>query len=97
MYLEELTNRIIYNRIKRETIRILRYNLFEQNDKVTRNKILTPIKIMLERAKLRAIKDFKLRLYDYDEKTPHLIKIDIALLFKNRIEYVLLNISEMTH
>ncbi len=94
MYLDELTNRIIYNRIKRDVIRILRYNLFELNDSFTRNNISTLVRLLLERAKQKAIKDFQYKIYNFDERAPHLIKIDIALLFKNRIEYVLLSISE---
>jgi len=97
VYLEELTNRIIYNRIKRNVIRILRYNIFEQNDTFTRDTISTNIRLFLDRAKQNAIQDFQYKMYDYDNKNPHLIKIDISLLFKNRIEYVLLSISEKTN
>jgi len=94
VYLEELTNKIIYNRIKRNVIRVLRYNLFELNDSFTRDTISTNIRLFLDKAKQHAIKDFQYKMHKYDSKNPHLIKLDISLLFKNRIEYVLLSISE---
>jgi len=97
VYLEELTNRILYNRIKRNVIRILRNNIFEQNDSFTRDAINTNIRLFLNEAKQHAIQDFQYKMYNYDSKNPHLIKLDISLLFKNRIEYVLLSISEKTN
>lgn len=91
--IKSLTNRIIYNRIKRGLVKILRNNLFELNDTFVRNSIKTDMTLFLNRAKQNAIEDYTLYIHPYNKNKPHYVEVDITLYFKTMIEQVLLNVK----
>jgi len=88
-----LSNRIIYNRIKRGILKILRINLFEQNDDYTRHVIDTQVRTFLKQVKTNAIHDFELYIHPFDAANPHHIVIDVIIHFKLMIEQVMMNIT----
>lgn len=88
-----LSNRIIYNRIKRGILKILRINLFEQNDDYTRSVIEIQVRTFLKQVKSSAIHDFELYIHPFDPSNPHHISIDITIHYKLMIEQVMMNIT----
>ena len=93
--IDNATNRIIYNRILRECRKLLMQTVFEFNDDYTREDISVKIKALLNRAKTHAIKDYTYTILDYDRAKPHYIEIHIALLFKNKINQVLIHLNNV--
>ena len=93
--LDDITNRITYNRILRGTSKILRRYVFELNDKITRENIHRELSIFLRKAKTSAIRDFTLNIKDFDPSAPHYLEVDIILYFKNFIHQVHLNVNNV--
>lgn len=91
--IKSLTNRIIYNRTKRELLKILRQNIFELNDDFVRNSIKTDMTLFLNRVKQAALEDYTLYIHPYNKNKPHYVEVDVTLYFKNMIEQVLLNVK----
>ena len=93
--MEDVTNRIIYNRLLRACFKILQTNVFELNDTFTREKIDNTIRNLLMRAKSEAIQDFTLFIKPFDPANPHYIEVHVVLWFKNMIHQVLLNVNNL--
>ena len=93
--LDDITNRITYNRILRASYKILRRYVFELNDTVTRENMQRELLIFLKRAKTSAIQNFELSIKKFDPTNPHYIEVDIILYFKNFIHQVHLNVNNV--
>ena len=91
--IDNLTNQITYNRLLRNTSKILKEYVFEFNDTYTRQAIMQKLRALYNKASERALQDYSITMKDFDESNPHYIEVDIIIQFRNMINHVKINIS----